>query len=412
MPGDKEPQRLRRPDLQQQRAQWGVNLLATIQDYRSCVKELGDRFEAADKFESILKLCNESEAWLKEQKAAQEAPVLTWKVMEKKQNEFADMASVILTEIHLMPKKVVVSEPASVSTLASSSSDPAPSRQAQAPAAQPEEEFQGGWLECMDEHGVYYFNQMTGQAIRQVAGVISWKDFCTSDGLKAFLEAKLTREAEALSNQARFILMVVEGDFELRKKKVADILKELQQKGFKMMSELDAILVKGGGKVEAPDPKANGLRLLAGSATFLPRPTPTDYDYLLGMPLGSLTVGSVDYLNEQHGVKRQKLEVLRNTTVETIWDRDLGADAAEGRSSGKDSGRPRGTTSSVNLMDGAAEMDEIRMKERGAAAAAEPPPSDASAEGSVSEATLDPECMSEASSSEDDGRQPIPPRFL
>ncbi|CAE8693917.1 unnamed protein product, partial [Polarella glacialis] len=41
------------------------------------------------------------------------------------------------------------------------------------------------------------------------------------------------------------------------------------------------------------------------------------------------------------------------------------ADAAEGRSSGKDSGRlrdPSKLSSSANLMDGAAEMDEIRMK--------------------------------------------------
>eukprot|EP00442_Polarella_glacialis_P006880 CAMPEP_0115122386 /NCGR_PEP_ID=MMETSP0227-20121206/46804_1 /TAXON_ID=89957 /ORGANISM="Polarella glacialis, Strain CCMP 1383" /LENGTH=100 /DNA_ID=CAMNT_0002524333 /DNA_START=47 /DNA_END=346 /DNA_ORIENTATION=- len=37
-------------------------------------------------------------------------------------------------------------------------------------AAQPQilKELQGGWLECMDEQGVYYFNQMTQQSSDQM----------------------------------------------------------------------------------------------------------------------------------------------------------------------------------------------------------------------------------------------------
>mmetsp|Transcript_35793 Transcript_35793/g.64661 ORF Transcript_35793/g.64661 Transcript_35793/m.64661 type:complete len:1405 (+) Transcript_35793:113-4327(+) len=134
---------------------------------------------------------------------------------------------------------------------------------------------------------------------------------------KAFLVAKLTREAEILSNKARFILMVVKGELELRKKKKADILKELQQKGFKMMSELDAILVEGGGKVDAPEAKAKADADADADAEK------TDYDYLLGMNLWSLTFEKVEELKAQHEVKRQELDVLRKTTIETIWDRDL-----------------------------------------------------------------------------------------
>merc|ERR1712087_924303 len=75
------------------------------------------------------------------------------------------------------------------------------------------------------------------------------QDFCklrqkVYDQRKAYLVAKLTREKEILSNKARFILMVVKGELELRKKKKADLLKELQKKGFKTMSELDAIMDK------------------------------------------------------------------------------------------------------------------------------------------------------------------------
>jgi DNA topoisomerase-2 len=46
---------------------------------------------------------------------------------------------------------------------------------------------------------------------------------------KGFLVRKITREKEILSNKARFILMVVEGELEIRKKKKADLLKELQE---------------------------------------------------------------------------------------------------------------------------------------------------------------------------------------
>merc|ERR1719498_1435318 len=59
---------------------------------------------------------------------------------------------------------------------------------------------------------------------------------------KAYLVAKLARETEILSNKARFILMVVNGELELRKRKKAELLKELKQKGFKPMSELNRIL--------------------------------------------------------------------------------------------------------------------------------------------------------------------------
>merc|ERR1712217_118155 len=74
-------------------------------------------------------------------------------------------------------------------------------------------------------------------------------DFCKLrrkmyDERKGFLVAKLKREKEILSNKARFILMVVKGELELRKKKKAELLKELQKKGFKPMSELDEIMGK------------------------------------------------------------------------------------------------------------------------------------------------------------------------
>merc|ERR1719265_836810 len=56
---------------------------------------------------------------------------------------------------------------------------------------------------------------------------------------KKYLVDKITREKEILSNKARFILMVVKGELELRKRKKADLLKELRDRKFPPWSELE-----------------------------------------------------------------------------------------------------------------------------------------------------------------------------
>merc|ERR1719293_267158 len=134
---------------------------------------------------------------------------------------------------------------------------------------------------------------------------------------KGFLVRKITREKEILSNKARFILMVVEGELEIRKKKKADLLKELQKKGFKTMSELDAILESDDINSSEPEEKEGA----AGDDEA----EKTDYDYLLGMNLWSLTYEKVEEIKKQHEQKVQELNILLKTTIEQMWDRDLDA---------------------------------------------------------------------------------------
>lgn len=140
---------------------------------------------------------------------------------------------------------------------------------------------------------------------------------------KGHLVAKMTRESEILSNKARFILMVVKGELELRKKKKAELLKELQKKGFKKMSELDAILEEEEARrTGKPVPTKAPLSEDAGAEEDAEK---TDYDYLLGMPLWSLTYEKVEEIKKQHETKVQELDVLNKTTIEQLWDRDLEA---------------------------------------------------------------------------------------
>lgn len=140
---------------------------------------------------------------------------------------------------------------------------------------------------------------------------------------KAFLVSKLTREKEILSNKARFILMVVQEELELRKKKKVVLLKELQKLGFKPMSELNAIM-KGGIASEGDDGDAE----VEKSKHDEEDAEKSDYDYLLGMNLWSLTFEKVEQIKKLLDAKKQELEHLERTAIEEMWDADLQAVSA------------------------------------------------------------------------------------
>merc|ERR1712217_865486 len=53
------------------------------------------------------------------------------------------------------------------------------------------------------------------------------------------------------------------------------------------------------------------------------------YDYLLGMPIWSLTLERVEELKKQNQIKTQELNNLQKMTIEELWTRDLDAVAAE-----------------------------------------------------------------------------------
>jgi len=168
---------------------------------------------------------------------------------------------------------------------------------------------------------MFLFNA-EGKIKRYASALEILKEFCELrlrlyDERKGYLVAKLTREKEILSEKARFILMVVKGELELRKKKKADLLVELQRLGFKKMSELDAIL-QGKGAAEETTGAGGGDADEAAAEK-------SDYDYLLGMPLWSLTFEKVEELKKLRDLKIQELEELQGTPIEVLWERDLAA---------------------------------------------------------------------------------------
>jgi DNA topoisomerase-2 len=121
----------------------------------------------------------------------------------------------------------------------------------------------------------------------------------------------LLRVAEAelrrMSNKARFILSVVDGDLVLNNRKRADIEEELEQKGFdKLTNQKKSISASD----EASEGENDGAK---------------SYEYLLGMSLSSLTLEKVEALKRQEDECKKEVEILTNTTEAQMWRDDLEA---------------------------------------------------------------------------------------
>merc|ERR1719388_661004 len=112
--------------------------------------------------------------------------------------------------------------------------------------------------------------------------------------------------------------MVVKGELELRKRKKADLLKDLQARKFTPWSELEDKASKANeDKKEGDDEDAEEKHTDTAEKS--------DYDYLLGMPMWNLTFEKVEELKKQLEEKKQELTILIKTSIESMWDSDLQA---------------------------------------------------------------------------------------
>jgi DNA topoisomerase-2 len=106
----------------------------------------------------------------------------------------------------------------------------------------------------------------------------------TYDKRKAFQERELEALLIRLNAKARFVMEVIDGTIVLLGKKKADLEAQLIEREF---------------------PDLNGM------------------DYLIGMPIGSLTSEKRDALVVDAENKTEELEVLKGTTSVAIWMREL-----------------------------------------------------------------------------------------
>jgi DNA topoisomerase II len=90
---------------------------------------------------------------------------------------------------------------------------------------------------------------------------------------------ELQLQFEKLSNQARFVKLIVNKELVVSNRKKADIVEELRQKKFRPFSKVAK--AKAAGETENVEADEEAEEAATG--------TSTDYDYLLGMAIWSLT---------------------------------------------------------------------------------------------------------------------------
>ena len=130
-----------------------------------------------------------------------------------------------------------------------------------------------------------------------------------------------------LENKMRFILDVVNGSLTIAKRKRAELEAELKRRGY-------AALAKTAKAAGAAAADAAASAAGDGDDDEAAVAEGASYDYLLSMPLWSLTNERVASLQAEHSAKAEEVAVLRGSTPSSLWRADMDAflvayDAAE-----------------------------------------------------------------------------------
>jgi DNA topoisomerase-2 len=104
---------------------------------------------------------------------------------------------------------------------------------------------------------------------------------------KDYMMDMLSRELLVLSNKTRYIKENLEGTIDLRRKSREVVNQMLTEKQYSMIND------------------------------------DSDYKYLTELPMNSVTEEKVEQLEKQHESKKMELELLRETSIEQMWFREL-----------------------------------------------------------------------------------------
>ncbi|KAJ9503325.1 DNA topoisomerase 2 [Exophiala xenobiotica] len=129
---------------------------------------------------------------------------------------------------------------------------------------------------------------------------------------KEWLLQDMQKDLRRLSNQARFIQMIIDGKLYISKKKKAVLIAELQKLNFDPVP-----------KTKDATKEEEILQVAQDEEGEEDNTDASAYDYLLGMPLWSLTQERVEKLLRQIGDKEMEVDVLMKKSKEDLWKHDL-----------------------------------------------------------------------------------------
>ena len=142
--------------------------------------------------------------------------------------------------------------------------------------------------------------------------------------------AKLKKEYEILRNKARFIKAVIEDEIIIKRVKKQIIAKNLKIQKYATMSELNEIQQEQRRPtlvVDEDKPEEDGQEGEAQAEDEVAEgeTPPREYDYLLTMPLWSLSEEKIAELNRQMQDKKDDHDELEALHIHILWERDLDA---------------------------------------------------------------------------------------
>ncbi len=127
---------------------------------------------------------------------------------------------------------------------------------------------------------------------------------------KEHLVDQLKLMYDRLSNQARFVQMIINRQLVVSNRKRADIVADLRKNDFRPFPKQGKAAVAA--EIEDAEP-VDESDISADS----------DYDYLLNMAIYNLTKEKVDKLLNERNAKEEELRVLIGRTPQNLWDEDL-----------------------------------------------------------------------------------------
>jgi DNA topoisomerase-2 len=139
---------------------------------------------------------------------------------------------------------------------------------------------------------------------------------------KCLLEASLNYSSAIVQNKANFIAAVSEGKVDIVRgqKSKAETIANLKRLGFASSSELDELKFAGSSNVH-DGVVAGGEK--DDSSSDSKGKSEREYDYLLNMPLSSLTTEKIHGLREDAQKTQRELEMIKGATPEDLWHSDL-----------------------------------------------------------------------------------------
>ncbi|TAQ90008.1 hypothetical protein B7494_g1650 [Chlorociboria aeruginascens] len=137
---------------------------------------------------------------------------------------------------------------------------------------------------------------------------------------KAHCLDKINTEYRKLKNQARFVLEIIDNKLVVSKKKKPVLVAELRKREYEAFPK-----VADARKASETDDVVENEEEVAPDEDSGAR----DFDYLLGLPIWSLTQERIDKLKQQMINKNAEFEELKNLSEKDLWCQDLDAFIAE-----------------------------------------------------------------------------------